>query len=194
MQRINLITSRVETIGGLADNEQLEFMEDGDVVIVRTWLQKAARKTNSLREWPGPSSQSRIKTLSGIRSLLDLTNDLVSGLLKKPKICIESDHLGSTDAPNVIFDEDTTEAGSSNENAVENFADNSRSIFTAQYEENKKEALIRLKQALQKMCAALNRLASSTYAGDISTGAALLKLINFAALQCDQIGSSIDAV
>lgn len=175
MDRIALVTERVELIGQVQDNEQIEFDPDGSVRIVRSLIEWIKRKN----PW---SEHSRETTLAGLQNLLDTTNDIISGVLQQPRVKTDCKFLGVNDAPNVEY------AIKDEEILIVDNANNHQQVFCNIFEQEKQESLMRLSRALGLLCAALNRMASSKrYKDDIETGAGMLRLISYAAEQNQQI-------
>lgn len=173
MDRITLVTERVELIGQVQDNEQIEFEADGSVKIVRSLIDWLKRKNFN-------SPHSRHTTVAGLQKLLDTTNDIISGVLQQPRVKTDCHFLGVNDAPNVeyaIKDEEIV--------IVDNA--NNHQVFSHIFEQEKQEALLRLSKALTLLCSGINRMASTRYKGDLDIEASMLKLISYAAEQNQQI-------
>jgi hypothetical protein len=200
MDRVALICVRMEQLSEILPGENVEFDSDGSVHIVRGWKRWARRKV---------SLGGDRKTLaSDLLALLELSNDVASGLLGAPRVrcdCLDigvhgranKDDEGSDDeksnytaetAENSAFASATIVDAEGNITLMSSKTEEAlRGQFFAQCDTRKREALQRLAGGLQGVCKAINTLMTSTYVDDCDTCGSLMKLINYATLQRQRI-------
>lgn len=166
MDCFDALCDKLNKVGTLQPNNQLEIDADGSVHIVkeggvRYWNRKLVNITK----------QSRKTTVARLEELITLANELSSGMMRLPMIRTDTFTVGETDEVNSQYVE---EAIASTAAAAEKTLE--------VLNESDKEKLQILASALLQTCAAMNRLMNSTYAADTDTSAELMCLINYAQL------------
>lgn len=164
------LCAKLLTVGALENNDRLEFGRDGSVAIVQQGLGLWNRKLINV------SAQSRKKTIDGLRELIDLANDLSSGIMRLPKIRTDKTTVGETDDSNSLCVEANVDTN--NESAPE---------FLNQCQERDGARLQRLADCLRRMCRGMNRLATSTYSSDTDTCGTLMSLVGYAQLIVERV-------
>lgn len=170
MDCFDSLCKKMQTVGALKENDRLEFSRDGSIAIVAHGLSLWNRKLINV------SAQSRKKTINGLRELIDLANDLSSGMMRLPKIRTDTTTVGETDNSNSLYVEANVDTG--NESAPE---------FLSQCNERERARLQRLADCLSGMCRGMNRLATSTYSADTDTCGTLMSLVGYAQLIVERI-------
>jgi hypothetical protein len=194
MDRVALICVRMEQLSEILPGENVEFDSDGSVHIVRGWKRWARRKVSLGGDRKGLASD--------LLALLELSNDVASGLLGAPRVrcdCLDIGVHGRANKDDEGDDENYTAENSAFASATIVDAEGNitlslpkteetlRGQFFAQCDTRKREALQRLAGGLQGVCKAINTLMTSTYVDDCDTCGSLMKLINYATLQRQRI-------
>lgn len=174
MNRVETLSEKFRKLGDLRPNERVEFDADGSVHLARGWKRTLKRKTLN------NANHSRRSTYNGFLSLLDLSNDIISGILEMPPIRVNCLNIGAHDPKNV------RESKGCMVNASGNVEKSQKSYFAA-CDDKMLNCLKTLADGLYCACSAINTLCTSTYVNDSALCGSLMKLINYASLQRERI-------